>query len=174
LAEAIRLNRNAALQAASWGRYQIMGFNYHICGWDDIESFVSSMMESELHHLDAFVEYCQSQNLVRFLKSQDWLGFATGYNGKANAVAYAHTIAQEFEKLLHQSPPTPPAPPPPVVPGPQARSTYSNAVRSIQMVLHDEGMYEGKIDGLGGQLTFDGMVKFQRAVRKSLSKNPKR
>src|SRR6267142_882387 len=33
LLEAVTLDRRAALQSASWGRFQVMGSNYSVCGF---------------------------------------------------------------------------------------------------------------------------------------------
>src|SRR5215831_19069380 len=40
LAAAIQLDRDAALQSASWGAGQIMGFNFKAAGYPDVESMV--------------------------------------------------------------------------------------------------------------------------------------
>ena len=39
-----RLDRSAAYQAASWGRFQIMGFNHAACGFETVDTFVAAMM----------------------------------------------------------------------------------------------------------------------------------
>lgn len=36
------LDRSAALESASWGAFQIMGFNYAACGYSTIEAFVAA------------------------------------------------------------------------------------------------------------------------------------
>ncbi len=87
LEEAINLNREAALKSASWGLFQIMGFNYDVCGFKDVEYLVSAMYASEGKQLEVFVKFIQSQKLAGFLINHDWAKFAKGYNGpsfKAN------------------------------------------------------------------------------------------
>lgn len=98
LAEAIRLDRKAALQSASWGRFQIMGFNAELCGWPDVEAFIASMCESEADHLKAFIGYCQANDLVRFLATHDWRSFAAGYNGKGNVDDYSQKLAVAYRR----------------------------------------------------------------------------
>jgi len=83
LDQALRLNRNAALAAASWGRFQIMGFNYEICGYRSITAFVGDMVESEGGQLNAFVGFIKGRRLDDDLRSHDWAAFAHGYNGAA-------------------------------------------------------------------------------------------
>ena len=51
LEQARKINREAADASASWGMFQIMGFNYAACGEESIESFVRSMCESEFKQL---------------------------------------------------------------------------------------------------------------------------
>ncbi|NMU82234.1 DUF3380 domain-containing protein, partial [Vibrio parahaemolyticus] len=43
----IELNSNAAIRSASWGRFQIMGFNFKLAGHVTAESFVKAVFESE-------------------------------------------------------------------------------------------------------------------------------
>lgn len=81
LEEAIALDRNAALLSASWGAFQIMGFNYKVVGFSDVESFVTAMVESSSRQLDAFVAFIKSNRLDDELRRLDWAGFARGYNG---------------------------------------------------------------------------------------------
>lgn len=82
---ACTLDRNAALQSASWGRFQLMGFNFHRCGFTSVESFVQAMSTDEGRQLDAFVAFVRSMGLDDELRRQDWAGFALGYNGKGYA-----------------------------------------------------------------------------------------
>lgn len=98
LAEALRLDRTAALQSTSWGRYQVMGFNAELCGWPDVEDFVASMRESEALHLKAFIGYCQANDLVRFLIVHDWRSFAKGYNGPGNVDDYSQKLATAYRR----------------------------------------------------------------------------
>jgi hypothetical protein len=81
LKKAMILNRDAALQAASWGRFQIMGMNHSPAGEPTIQGFISAMFRSEGAQLDAFVAFVKSTGLVDALKKRDWATFAKGYNG---------------------------------------------------------------------------------------------
>ena len=79
--EAFKLNPIAAMKSCSWGKFQIMGFNYEICGYEDVGSFVDAMKESEGKHLDAFVEFVIGNGLAIHLRTKNWTAFAKGYNG---------------------------------------------------------------------------------------------
>jgi hypothetical protein len=85
LAEAISLDRAAALQAASWGMFQIMGMNFAACGYAEAESFVAAMCEGEGVQLAAFAAFCRHGGLDRALRAHDWTRFALGYNGAGEA-----------------------------------------------------------------------------------------
>src|SRR5262249_29124035 len=51
LIEAMACDRTAALESASWGRFQVMGFNYQVTGISSVEDMVEKMYESEGQHL---------------------------------------------------------------------------------------------------------------------------
>lgn len=81
LAEAIACDRAAALKSASWGAFQIMGFNHKLAGFADVESFVAAMVSGQGAQLDAFVKFIRNSGLDDELIRKDWAGFARGYNG---------------------------------------------------------------------------------------------
>ena len=86
LNQAIAIDRTAALLSASWGMFQVMGFNYTAAGYTSLEQFVKDMMDSEKFHLKAFTSFVKSNaGLLRALKAKDWANFARGYNGPAYA-----------------------------------------------------------------------------------------
>lgn len=73
---------DAALESASWGMFQIMGFHWQQLGYSSVKQFVKHMHRSEGDHLSAFVKFIKSENLTSFLRIKDWAGFARRYNGK--------------------------------------------------------------------------------------------
>jgi len=81
LERASKINRDAALMSASWGKFQIMGFNWKLCGSASLQEFVNNMYESEDKHLHLFTIYIKSTFLDDELRNHDWAGFARGYNG---------------------------------------------------------------------------------------------
>jgi hypothetical protein len=81
LEEALKLDRQAALQSASWGRFQIMGFNHKAAGYATVDAFVEAMYESEGNHLQAFIAFLKSTKLDAPLREKRWADFARGYNG---------------------------------------------------------------------------------------------
>jgi hypothetical protein len=72
----------AALESASWGLFQIMGYHAESIGYADVGSFVQSMNVSEGRQLDAFARFVDANDLAPPLRSHDWATFARKYNGK--------------------------------------------------------------------------------------------
>lgn len=86
LEQARKINREAADASASWGMFQIMGFNYAACGEESIESFVRSMCESEFKQLLLTANFIKKNSqMLRALQAKDWAVFAKCYNGPAYA-----------------------------------------------------------------------------------------
>jgi hypothetical protein len=75
------LDETAALMSASWGKFQIMGFNHSMVGFDTVQAFVASMEQGEPEQLQAFVRFVRTAGLTPSLRRLDWAGFAHGYNG---------------------------------------------------------------------------------------------
>lgn len=82
---ALQLDAEAALKSASWGLFQIMGFNHAKCGFGRVERFVDAMKRDEAAHLAAFVGFVIDCGLDDELRRLDWAGFAYGYNGAGYA-----------------------------------------------------------------------------------------
>lgn len=101
---ATSLDREAALQSASWGLFQIMGANYRECGFDSVQEFVNGMiLQGESGQLNAFVEFVLSKNLAGFLRNRDWAGFAKRYNGPQYYVnKYDTKLASAYNKFLNE------------------------------------------------------------------------
>jgi len=85
LQAATALDREAALKSASWGKFQIMGFNHESVGFPTIQGFVNAMYQGEREHLMAFVMFVLKNGLAPALRRGDWAAFARGYNGPAYA-----------------------------------------------------------------------------------------
>lgn len=92
LEEAAALDPGAALQATSWGRFQILGLNYKRAGFDTAEAFASAQAQSEAGQLDAFANFLASNGLVEKLKTKDWAGFTRIYNGPGQVDLYSKKL----------------------------------------------------------------------------------
>lgn len=83
LYRAVQLDGEAAVQSASWGAFQIMGFNWRECGEKSPYGFLLAVHHNADAHLGLFAAFVQGKNLVDALKRKDWAAFARGYNGPA-------------------------------------------------------------------------------------------
>ena len=81
LQRAVAINNEAALCAASWGKFQILGNNYKLAGFNLLQSFINAMYKDEDSQLRAFVNYIANTHLDDELRAKDWKGFSRGYNG---------------------------------------------------------------------------------------------
>lgn len=81
LKAAADLDREAALKSASWGAFQIMGFNHQRCGYEDVEAFTDAMagVGAQVRAVIAFIK--SHEMMLQALQSRDWSGFASRYNG---------------------------------------------------------------------------------------------
>lgn len=100
LGRAMELDRKAALRSASWGKFQLMGFNHKVVGEDDLSGFIRKMVSGEPAQLDLFVAFIRSARLAANLREMDWEGFARGYNGTDfRRHDYHGRIARAFDEL---------------------------------------------------------------------------
>lgn len=82
LERAYKLDAEAALKSASWGRFQIMGSNYAAAGYTSVRQFVMAQARAESEHLKAFTNFVNSsKSMKEALQKKDWAKFAKAYNG---------------------------------------------------------------------------------------------
>lgn len=82
---AIQLDADAAVQSASWGIGQVMGFNYLLAGEKSLTGFLLAMHHNEDAQLALMGEFIVSQGLCAAMRTGDWQLFARVYNGPAYA-----------------------------------------------------------------------------------------
>src|ERR1035441_3265702 len=100
LARAVALDRDAALQSASWGLAQIMGMNFKPAGFASAEDMVAAMCDSEDSQLQGFASFLKSSKLDGALQIHDWTSLARGYNGPNFAAnQYDAKLRGEFQKF---------------------------------------------------------------------------
>lgn len=99
LAKAKKIHVAAALESASWGLFQIMGFHWKSLGYKSVQQFVQKMEKNEREHLVAFAKFIKFHKLDGYLKDHDWAQFARKYNGpgyKKNR--YDEKLKKAYEK----------------------------------------------------------------------------
>jgi hypothetical protein len=146
LAAAIQLDRNAALQSASWGIGQIMGENFRTAGFAGVEDMVSAMCASEDGQLLAVAKFMTANDMVEPLRNHDWAGFARRYNGSNYA-------ANDYDGKLHHF-----------------FQRYADGgapdllLRAAQVYLRYRGTPNLAVDGVVGPSTAAAIRRFQQSI----------
>ena len=97
--QARKIHREAADASASWGMFQIMGFNFAACGEKSVESFVAAMCESERKQLILSGRFIRQGGMLPALQNRNWVDFAKRYNGPAYAQnKYDEKLAKAYAK----------------------------------------------------------------------------
>ena len=100
LQDAMSLDRNAAMMSASWGMFQIMGFNHARAGFKTVQQFVNAMCKDENAQLAAFTQFIINSGLADELRDRRWADFARLYNGPGYAAnKYDEKLAAAYAKL---------------------------------------------------------------------------
>ncbi|KAB0466345.1 peptidoglycan hydrolase-like protein with peptidoglycan-binding domain [Pseudomonas tolaasii NCPPB 2192] len=82
LAMARLIDDTAALESASWGAFQIMGFHWQRLGYASVQDFVAAMSAGESQQFDAFTRFIETDPVLhKALKARKWAEFARLYNG---------------------------------------------------------------------------------------------
>ena len=145
LAEAVALDRQAALSSASWGLGQVLGLNFEVAGFNSVEVMVAKMVHSERDQLLGMFHFIDGNDLGIHLQNRNWLRFALGYNGSnAEADDYPGKLRGAFEQFNNGSPP-------------------DIHVRIAQLALTFLGHNPGAVDGLFGNNTRRALQAFQSA-----------
>lgn len=85
LEQAMTIDEEAAMRSCSWGSFQIMGYHAESLGFQDVFDFYYTLRTGEFQNLQAFLKFCEVNNLTRHLRSKNWAAFARGYNGPGYA-----------------------------------------------------------------------------------------
>lgn len=98
LYRALQLDAEAALQSASWGIGQLMGFNWAVCGEKSLYGFLMAVHNDEDTQLALMVQFIRNKGLADEMRRKDWAGFAYGYNGSGFARnAYDKKLAAAYK-----------------------------------------------------------------------------
>lgn len=105
--EAVALDRACADSSASWGRFQVMGFNWRGLHYGSIAEFVLSMSKEE-GQIEAFARYIEADPVLqRALIAGNWRVVAARYNGTGAVDAYSAKLAAAAERHGAQAQPQP-------------------------------------------------------------------
>ena len=100
MAEASKYDRASALESASWGLGQCMGFHWKSLGYPTLQSFINAMYRDEASQLDAMMRFLKVNKLDVHLRNLNWASFAKGYNGASYKVnKYDEKLAAAYNKF---------------------------------------------------------------------------
>jgi len=85
LERASKIDLKTALESASWGAYQVMGFHWSALGYPSVQALVADA-QTEEGQLNIFIKFVKaSPNVLKALKAKDWKAVALAYNGPSYA-----------------------------------------------------------------------------------------
>lgn len=99
LQKAIEIDEEAALRSISMGKFQIMGFNYALCGFVSAKHMWARFLDSEVHQLKAFATFLKKKDLWPALRKRDFATIERVYNGGGLNGRYAVRMAKAADKL---------------------------------------------------------------------------
>lgn len=147
LADADALNHVAAYKSASWGLFQIMGFNFGQCGFADVDTFVNFLKGSDDNDMTAFIRYVKADpRLLKAMREKRSKMFAEIYNGPGQIEYYGQKIDAALAAYAG---------------GAEVHQVSDYA--TIQQKLVTAGFDPGPIDGAWGPKTQKALIDFQRA-----------
>jgi SH3-like domain-containing protein len=86
------LDDTAALYSISMGAPQVMGSNFRMIGYDSVQDMFANFNKDMFYHICALFDFCRTADLVKHMKSKDFVSFARGYNGPGQPQHYGSLI----------------------------------------------------------------------------------
>jgi N-acetylmuramidase/Putative peptidoglycan binding domain len=149
---AMRLNRRVALESASWGLGQTMGFNALRMGYSGVEAMIDAYLTGEDEQLDGVLRFVEgAAPLKQALQKKQWATVAFHYNGKSYKKNKYDEKLDHFQQAY------------------ELKDAPSLEVRAAQARLLYLGYQPGGVDGFVGPRTRSAITAFQ--IRKGLTVN---
>ena len=155
MVKAIAIHRDAALKAASWGRYQTLGDHYAMLGYSSPDAMVRAFMDDEEAHLEGFVTFIINSGVDDDLRAGRYDVFFRVYNGPAYVQnGYPAAFKANLAKWVKV--------PDVAVPDADVMQTSAETIKSVQRRLIDLGYREiGMPDGDMGSRTRGAILGFR-------------
>ena len=151
LRQASVLDFVAAYRSASWGLFQIMGFNHEKAGYDRVEDFVGVQYVSEGMQLQCGVRFILAYGLDKHLRAGDWRKFVKGYNGSGyEKNRYHEKLAAAFDRYKSET----------VGRNKSATVESNKDIKDLQQALNRFGLTL-TVDGVRGSRTEAAIREFQ-------------
>ena len=139
---AMTAHRQAALESASWGLGQVMGFNAVMAGFRNVEEMIAAMTRSEDAQIMAMMIFLKRTKIHEALERCDWAAFARAYNGPSFAKnRYDAKLADAHKRF-------------------SASGLPDMDARAVQLLLVYHGFDPGLIDGVPGVKTRSAIAAF--------------
>lgn len=146
LEQAIKLDRQAALESVSWGLGQIMGFNAVKLGYLNTEDMIKKFLDGEDGQLEGSRRFIMNNPMLESaFKSKEWTKVAFFYNGAAYAKNAYHTKLAHYCDLY------------------TIKGTPSIGLRTAQAHLTYLGFNPRGVDGILGNGMRTALIAFQKA-----------
>lgn len=101
LSTAKEIDYTSALKSCSWGKFQVMGFNYAVA-YDTPEEMEKAVNTCELQQFKFFIGYLENTSgLIQAMKDKDWEKIAEKYNG-ASWETYNPEYASNIETYYNE------------------------------------------------------------------------
>lgn len=99
LGRAADIDRETALESASWGAGQVMGYHWKTCKYPTLQAFINDAYK-EAGQLEIMVRFLEANPaIVGAMKRKDWAAVARGYNGPSYADnKYDTKLAAAYKK----------------------------------------------------------------------------
>ena len=93
------IDRTSALESASWGAFQIMGYHWKTLQYTTLQGFINDQYTAA-GQLETFVRFIQADpRLLKALRGKGWAAFARIYNGPNYAAnKYDTKLAAAFKQ----------------------------------------------------------------------------
>ena len=93
------IDRTSALESASWGAFQIMGYHWKTLQYTTLQGFINDQYTAA-GQLETFVRFIHADpRLLKALRGKDWATFARIYNGPNYAAnKYDTKLAAVFKQ----------------------------------------------------------------------------
>lgn len=145
---ATELDPTGAMLSTSWGMWQLMGFNFQLCGYDGVEAFVEAMCQSEDLQLWAGAKFLVSTGIAEDLHKGKLVDAIKAYNGSGNVTAY---LAKYRANLARVS----------SIQNHGIDDDGRAEVKAVQAVLNLLGYGPMNADGFYGPITEKAVRRFQ-------------
>lgn len=101
LERAMKYDREAAIQSASYGQFQVMGFNAVKIGYASTEEFFKLMHQDVYQHLEAMVRFIKATPMaLRGMRAKNFQQVAEAYNGSGYRANSYDTILKDLETTV--------------------------------------------------------------------------